>query len=128
MARAQQTLKKWQLAVTLLLGFLCTSLQAVPHSTQSHLGSNHFASQIALAQCSEFAEDLSREDRLLELRLTLEITIRTAGDPIAFTNPFRFSLLIGAFSVSRLMVSTECSLGSHFHCFASRRVHSLLCQ
>jgi RHS repeat-associated protein len=91
MARAQQTLKKWQLSVMLLLGFLCLSVQAVPHSTQSHLGSKHFASEIASARSAEFAETLIREDRLLELRLTLEITLRTTGDPIAHTNPFRFS-------------------------------------
>ena len=91
MARAQQTLKTWQLAVTLLLGFLCTSLQAVPHSFETHLGSNHFASQIASARCSEFAQTLIREDRLIQLRLVSEITLRTTGDPIAFENPFRFS-------------------------------------
>jgi len=91
MALTQQTLKKWQLSVTLLLGFLCLSLQAVPHSLDSRLGTTRFASEIASAQFSEFAEDLIGEDRLLKLRLVLEITLRETGDPIAFTNPFRFS-------------------------------------
>ena len=91
MVRAQQTLKNLQLVVTLLLGFLCTSLQAVPHSLDSRPGTTHFASQIASAQCSEFANDLIREDRFIQLRLVSEITLRTTGDPIAFENPFRFS-------------------------------------